>query len=173
LVFGLCFSFTKTKPLNIDYEYLFIMVRPRRWRHVYNKVEFNYYKPRGVPLSQLQEVKLDTEELEALRYTEIEEMEQKDAAEKMNISQPTYHRILKSARKKVANALINGKAIKIQGGKYKMPNKDGKGPEGKGPRTGRGLGKCTPAENEKLDETRPRRGMGRGQGRGFGRRRRT
>ena len=148
------------------------MVRPRRWRHVYNKVEFNYFKPQGVPMTHLEEINLDTEELEALRHTEIEEMEQKQAAEKMKVSQPTYHRILKSARKKIAQALIEGKAIKIQGGRYKMPNKDGTGPEGKGPRTGRGQGKCAKTDNDKLDETRPRGrgfGRGRGQGRGFGR----
>jgi len=144
------------------------MVRPRRWRHVYNKVEFNYFKPQGVPMSHLEEIQLDTEELEALRNTEIKEMEQKQAAEKMNISQPTYHRILKSARKKIAEALINGKAIKIQGGRFRMPNKDGTGPEGKGPRTGRGMGKCKPTEDDKLDDSRPRR-MGRGRGFGRGR----
>ena len=145
------------------------MVRPRRWRHVYNKVEYDYFKPQGVLLSMLSEVNLNVEELEALRYTEIEEIEQTQAAEKMNVSQPTYHRILKSARKKVADALINGKTIKIQGGKFKMPNKDGTGPEGKGPRTGRGLGNCTPSENDNLDNTRPRSGRGRGLGRGLGR----
>ncbi len=133
------------------------MVRPRRWRHVYNKVEFNYFKPQSVPLSRLEEVNLNTEELEALRYSEIEDMEQIEAAEKMNVSQPTYHRILKSARKKVAEALIYGKAIKIQGGRYKMPNQDGTGPEGKGPRTGRGMGKCAPSESDNIDNSRPRR----------------
>ncbi|MBT3720104.1 DUF134 domain-containing protein [archaeon] len=138
------------------------MVRPKHWRHVHNRVEFNYFKPQGVPLSQLEEERLDTEELEALRYTEIEEIEQKEAAHKMNVSQPTYHRILKNARKKVARALIQGKSIRIQGGKYKMPNKDGTGPEGKGPRTGRGQGKCVSGKDNELDLDRPlRRGRGR------------
>ena len=55
-----------------------------------------------------------------------------------------------------------------------MPNKDGTGPEGKGPRTGRGLGNCPPKEGESLDETRPqRRGLGPcGGGQGYGRGRR-
>lgn len=160
------------------------MVRPRRWRHIHNEVEFNYFKPQGVPLSVLEEINLEVEELEALRYTEIDGIEQTYAAEKMNVSQPTYHRILKSARKKIVDALINGKAIKIQGGRFKMPNKDGTGPEGKGSRTGRGLGRCAPVENTTEDnknETKPvqgagqgrglGRGLGRGQGSGFGRRR--
>lgn len=144
------------------------MVRPRRWRNVYNEVETDYFKPQGIPLSSLEEINLAVEELEALRYSEIEEIEQIKAAELMNVSQPTYHRILKSARKKVADALINGKAIKIQGGRFKMPNKDGTGPEGKGPKTGRGLGKCAPTGDTK-EETMPGRGFGRGQGRGMGR----
>ncbi len=132
------------------------MVRPRRWRHVYNKVEFNYFKPLGMPLTQLEEINLDTEELEALRFTEIEEMEQTEAAEKMNISQPTYHRILKSARKKLAQALINGKAIKIQGGNYKMLDRGGaelrKGSGGRIGGFGAGIGgicKCSNCGYEK------------------------
>ena len=137
----------------MNYEYIFItMARPRRRRRVHNQVNFDYFKPRGVPLRDLKEVNLNVEELEAIRFKDYEEMEQTKAAEKMNISQTTFHRILKSARKKITQALINGKAIKIQGGRYKMPNKDGTGPLGHGPRTGRGVG----------------RGQGRGGGRGMG-----
>ncbi len=127
------------------------MARPRQRRRVHNKVNFDYFKPRGVPLKELKEVNLNVEELEAIRFKDYEEMEQTEAAKKMNVSQPTFHRVLKEARKKVADALLNGKAIKIQGGNYQMPNKDGTGPLGKGPRTGRGIG----------------RGQGRGGGRGM------
>jgi predicted DNA-binding protein (UPF0251 family) len=118
------------------------MVRPKRWRHVYNKVEFNYFKPQGVPMSELEEINLTVEETEALRHTEVEEMEQTKAAEKMNVSQPTYHRILKSARKKIADALISGKAIKIQGGTFKMIDPDNSFRPGKRfKQRGRGYGR--------------------------------
>jgi predicted DNA-binding protein (UPF0251 family) len=134
------------------------MVRPRRCRHVWHNVDFDYFKPRGVTLRELEEVNLNVEELEAIRLNDLLDMEQVAASEKMKVSQPTYSRILKDARKKVADALINGKAIKIQGGVYKMPNRDGTGPRGLGPGTGWGLGYCEV-------------GNGKGFGRGYGWRR--
>lgn len=118
------------------------MVRPRRFRRIWKEPEIVYFKPRGVPLSVLNEIELNVDELEALRLKDFEGKEQIEAAKIMDVSQPTFHRILVSARGKVAQALVNGFAIKIHGGVYKMPNKDGTGPEGKGPRTGRGMGKC-------------------------------
>lgn len=75
-----------------------------------------YFKPAGVPRSELQEVKLSVEELEAIRLKDSEAYAQKEASEKMNVSQPTFHRLLLSARAKVANALVNGKSIRIEGG---------------------------------------------------------
>jgi len=77
-----------------------------------------YFKPAGIPLRFLEEVQLSIEEAEALRLKELEGMEQEQAAEKMNISRPTFQRILSSARKKMADALLNGKAIKIEGGNF-------------------------------------------------------
>ncbi len=114
------------------------MVRPKRYRHVWHDVGFDYFKPRGVGLKELEEVNLNVEELEAIRLNDFLETEQITAAEKMKVSQPTYSRILKEARKKIADALINGKAIKIHGGVYTMPNRDGTGPRGLG--GGRGVG---------------------------------
>ncbi len=126
------------------------MVRPKRFRQVWNDVNFDYFKPKGVSLSQLEEINLNVEELEAVRLNDFLEMEQIVASEKMKVSQPTYSRILKEARKKIADALINGKAIKIHGGVYKMPGGDGTGPFGTGRGVGMGAG----------------RGLGRGAGRG-------
>ena len=89
------------------------MVRPIKLR----KISFNpnvvYFKPRGVPLSQLEEVDLSLDELEAIRLYDLDGLEQDKAAAKMNISQSTFSRILNSARQKIARALIEGKAIKI------------------------------------------------------------
>jgi predicted DNA-binding protein (UPF0251 family) len=69
-------------------------------------------------LSDLKSVSLTVDEFEAVRLKDLEEFEQTVAAESMGISQPTFHRIIESARKKVADALVNGKAIRIQGGDY-------------------------------------------------------
>ncbi len=89
------------------------MPRPR----LYRKIRFNpgvtYFKPRGIPLKCLDVVELTTEEIEAYRWRHINDLEQKEAAEKMHTSQSTYQRILYSAYKKIADALVNGKAIKI------------------------------------------------------------
>jgi uncharacterized protein len=120
------------KDLSTHYEYSFIMVRPKRCRHVWNEVGFDYFKPTGVGLKELEEVILNVEELEAIRLNDLSETEQVTAAENMKVSQPTYSRILKEARRKIADALINGKAIKVHGGAYIMPNKDGTGPRGLG-----------------------------------------
>ena len=94
------------------------MPRPRICRRVHCEPGFNYFKPRGVPLARLEHVQLAVDEFEAIRLNDLEGLEQTKAAEKMQISQPTFHRTLESARKKVADALINGKAIRIEGGDY-------------------------------------------------------
>jgi predicted DNA-binding protein (UPF0251 family) len=149
-----------------------------RRRRVGFRKKFHYFKPRAIPLRELRETVLTVDEFEAMRLKDKLGLDQIKSAEKMNVSQPTFHRIIESARKKVAEAIVDGRAIKIHGGVYKMPNRDGTGPEGKGPRTGRGLGRCKPSDNEELDRTRPR-GLGpcgdgtpRGGGRGLGRGRR-
>ncbi|MBD3318703.1 DUF134 domain-containing protein [Candidatus Woesearchaeota archaeon] len=89
------------------------MPRPRKRRNIRYNPSITYYKPRGVPLKELQEVTLTIEELEALRLKNVEDKDQTTAAQSMNISQSTFHRILLSAYKKIANALVTGKAIKI------------------------------------------------------------
>ena len=76
----------------------------------------NYYKPRGIPLSVLEEVTLTVDEFEAIRLTDLEGLYQADAAEKMSISRQTLGRILESAHRKIADALVNGKALLIKGG---------------------------------------------------------
>jgi len=92
------------------------MPRPRHCRRVARLPQANYYKPRGIPLSVLQEVTLTVDEFEAIRLTDLEGLYQANAAEKMNISRQTLGRILESAHKKIADALVNGKALLIKGG---------------------------------------------------------
>lgn len=87
--------------------------RPRSLRRVNFSPKVTYFKPRGLPLSQLEEVILSGEELEALRLKNIEELDQIECARKMNTSQSTFQRILSSAYKKISQALIKGKAIQI------------------------------------------------------------
>jgi predicted DNA-binding protein (UPF0251 family) len=79
-----------------------------------------FFKPAGVPMKILQETHLTVEEAEALRLKDLEGMEQEPAAEKMNVSRPTFQRILASARRKVSDAILNGKAIRIAGGNFEM-----------------------------------------------------
>jgi predicted DNA-binding protein (UPF0251 family) len=79
-----------------------------------------FFKPAGIPLRVLEEVRLTVEEAEAIRLKDMEGLEQEEGAEKMSISRPTFQRILSSARQKVAHALLNGKAIRIEGGNFEI-----------------------------------------------------
>lgn len=92
------------------------MPRPRHCRRVAQLPQANYYKPGGIPLSILEEVTLTFDELEAIRLTDLEGLYQADAAEKMNVSRQTLGRVLESAHKKIADALVHGKALLIKGG---------------------------------------------------------
>lgn len=73
-----------------------------------------YYKPRGIPLRILEEVTLEPDEFEAIRLHDAEGLDHRQAAAKMGISQPTFSRILTGAYRKIADALVTGKAIRIE-----------------------------------------------------------
>lgn len=90
------------------------MPRPRKMRKICFSPEVTYYKPAGIPIRELEEVIVTKEELEAIRLNDLEGMDQIESSEKMKISQPTFHRMLDSARKKISEALIKGKAIRIE-----------------------------------------------------------
>lgn len=94
------------------------MSRPHKCKTVKQEPGVTYFKPRAVPLSGLEEVTITVEELEALRLVNIEDQSQQDAAKHMNTHQSTLQRMLTRARKKLTDALVNGKAIRIQGGSY-------------------------------------------------------
>jgi predicted DNA-binding protein (UPF0251 family) len=85
--------------------------KPRRLRF---KPGVNYYKPVGISLRHLDEVIIERDEVEALKLHDVDELEHTEAAKKMKISQPTFGRILDSAYKKIAKAIIFGKAIRIE-----------------------------------------------------------
>jgi predicted DNA-binding protein (UPF0251 family) len=92
--------------------------RPKKCRWVCREPTVTFFKPRGIPLMVLDRVSLAVEEFESVRLKDLEGLDQEKAAATMNVSQPTFHRILESAHKKIADALVRGKAIKIEGGEY-------------------------------------------------------
>jgi uncharacterized protein len=98
------------------------MPRPKRCRRVCCDPKYKYYKPRGVPLDSLTCIDLAMDELESLRLADGAGMAQSDAAELMGISQPTFNRILSGARKKVANGLVNGNALRIEWNAESVPS---------------------------------------------------
>lgn len=89
------------------------MPRPKLCRRILFDPNITYFKPQGVPMRELEVVELEQEEVEAYRLRYIENLEQKEGAERMSTSQSTFQRILVSAQRKIADALVNGKAIKI------------------------------------------------------------
>ena len=90
------------------------MSRPRICRRVSGRPNSDYFKPAGIRMIDLVETSLSIDEFEAVRLIDFKEIPQREASKKMQISQPTLSRILKSARKKLSDAIINGKAIKIE-----------------------------------------------------------
>jgi len=96
------------------------MPRPFRCRRVRCNPDANYFKPRGIPIDSLEEVDLAMDELEAVRLADLEGKYQEDAAKKMNVSRQTFGNIIVSAHKKIADALVNSKALKIEGGVVEM-----------------------------------------------------
>ncbi|NNG67052.1 DUF134 domain-containing protein [Caldanaerobacter subterraneus] len=103
------------------------MPRPPKWRWVRSEPNVTYFKPVGIPLSMLEEVILTVEELEAIRLKDLEGLEQEECADMMKVSRPTFFRIITSARQKIADALVNGKAIRVEGGNYKVYGEDMRG----------------------------------------------
>jgi uncharacterized protein len=121
------------------------MPRPKKRRCVNSWPGADYFKPRGIPMAELEISQLSMGEYEAMRLYDIEGLDQTQAAEMMNISRPTFGRIIASAHKKVAEALVYGKAIRIGGGNFHFPPGRECGPgrgggRGGGRRRGRGRG---------------------------------
>ena len=92
------------------------MPRPIKPRRICCKPGSYYFKPRGVPLKDLEEVDLTMDELEAIRLADLKGMYQEDAARNMNVSRQTFGNIINSAHKKIADVLLNSKALNIKNG---------------------------------------------------------
>jgi uncharacterized protein len=92
------------------------MARPHKQRFIGTPPKVSLFKPQGIPLSHLEGVVLSLDELEAIRLADFDGDQHEHAAAKMNVSRPTFGRILEHAHKSVADALLNGKALQIEGG---------------------------------------------------------
>ena len=126
------------------------MPRPKKPRFVSGYPTLTAFIPEGVPIAG--EVYLSVEELEAVRLSDFEGLDQEAAANLMEVSRQTYGRILAQARRCISEALITGKALRIEGGDYEFRGMGGRRHRGGGRGQGRGSG----------------RGAGQGQGRGRG-----
>ncbi|MBN1289152.1 MAG: DUF134 domain-containing protein [Actinobacteria bacterium] len=94
------------------------MARPRKRRFVEDEPAITYFKPRGIPISELDEVTLSVEELEALKHADMNGFSQEETAERMGVSRATVQRVLTGARRKVARVLVEGMALGVSGGDY-------------------------------------------------------
>ena len=148
------------------------MPRPKQCRRVCLKPGCTYFKPAGVPTSTLEEMVVAVDELEALRLADVEGLYHERAAEQMGVSRRTFGRIIDAARKKVAQALILGMALRIEGGVIEMAEQrtfrcgdcehEWQLPFG----TGRPseCPQCKSKNFRRAEEERGRRGRGRGRG---------
>lgn len=89
------------------------MVRPCIRRRVRGRPPSSYFKPAGIRMINLEETILTMPEFEAIRLVDLKEIPQEKAGKHMRVSQSTLSRILKTGRKKIADAIVSGKAIKI------------------------------------------------------------
>jgi len=96
------------------------LARPPKCRRVGVLPDVTVFKPAGAPLRELEEEVLTVEELEAIRLKDLEGLQQEECAEIMQISRPTFQRDLVSAREKIARALVEGRALRIEGGNYRV-----------------------------------------------------
>ncbi len=117
-----------------------------------------YFKPRGIPLTELEEVILGLDELEAVRLADLEGLYQEQAAERMEISRQTFGRIIELAHRKISDALVNGKALKIEGGEIMFEKSGGRG-------FGKGMGPCGGGGGKGCGGRRRGSGMGGERGR--------
>ncbi len=104
-------------------------MRPRKQRFIRFDPNVTYFKPAGVPMRNLEEVNLSYDEAEALRLKYLKELDQEKAAEMMKISRSTFQRTLSEALTKVTDFIINGKALRVNGGNFTFINKQNKNQE--------------------------------------------
>lgn len=109
------------------------MARPRKWRKVCCLPESNLFGPLKSSPADHEVIIMTVEEYETIRLIDLEGLKQEECAERMKVARTTVQRIYIDARKKIAEALVNGKILKIEGGDYKLYDESERG---------RGCGRC-------------------------------
>lgn len=100
------------------------MPRPKKWRKVCSLPAYKLYGPRNGQGDESEIVEMEVEEFETIRLMDYEGLNQTECAEKMNVARSTVQRIYDEARKKIADSLVNGKFVKIEGGNYVVCDED-------------------------------------------------
>lgn len=90
------------------------MARPKKYRKINCRPSAYFYKPRGIPLRNLDTIIIEKDEIEAMRLADSLNLKHEDAALEMEVSRATFGRIVNSARKKIIESVLNGKAIEIK-----------------------------------------------------------
>jgi predicted DNA-binding protein (UPF0251 family) len=146
------------------------VARPMICRRIGCRPPAGLFKPAGIPASGLEEIIITMDELESLRLADLEGQYHEKAAARMGVSRQTFGNILESARRKTAEGLVNGRALRIQGGRYQMNERhfacrgcrhEWAVPHG----TGRPQA-CPKCESPDLHRSPAERGCGRGRGGG-------
>jgi predicted DNA-binding protein (UPF0251 family) len=126
------------------------MPRPRKCRFVTQEPGVTFFKPQGIPLRILEHALITVDELEALRLSDFLGMSHEEAAKQLKVSRPTVTRMLARAHQAIADALVNGKAIRIEGGDYVLespecqcPKCRAQGSASAGEKTAQVCGKCS------------------------------
>lgn len=96
------------------------MPRPLSCRRIAGRPAAKIFKPVGIPVAHLDEVVMTLDEFEAVRLASLDGLYQEEAARQMNVSRPTFSRIVASAHWKLADALVHGKALRIEGGPVQL-----------------------------------------------------
>ena len=96
------------------------MPRPKCCRQIGVMPGNTCFRPEGTTPSSSEVVLLTLDEYEAIRLADLEGLYQEKAASRMNISRQTFGRIIETARWKVADTLVNGKVLRIEGGSVSM-----------------------------------------------------
>jgi predicted DNA-binding protein (UPF0251 family) len=95
---------------------------PYRKRRIHQPPNFQNFKPTGIPRKILKTLTLTVDEYEAIRLADYHGFEHLQAAEKMNISRPTFTRLIEKARHKIAQTIVDGKELVVEGGNIEFQN---------------------------------------------------
>jgi len=99
-----------------------LMPRPQKERKVHKPPIYTRFKPTGIAAKGLKQITLSLDEYEAIRLADYFGMSQEEASEEMEISRPTFTRLIETARKKMSDFLINGKVLNLEGGNIHFKN---------------------------------------------------